>query len=191
LGKDPENVQTDLEHLWIEITERNKHNKVLIGAIYRSTRVLTTQEWLNNVEDMLGHINNSWDGLLILTGHMNIDLLNQNCATTRQYNELLEVFHLQQMVQEPTRVSRHSSSLIDHIATNCPNRITHTDKLPRRYFCLCQGRTFEAKIYIFIRYMKNFDEQVFVDDLEQAPFSLIYSSDDPDFQLDLLNSILV
>ena len=39
--------------------------------------------------------------------------------------------------------------------------------------------------------MKNFDEQAFVDDLEQAPFSLIYLSDDPDFQLDLLNSTLV
>ena len=86
--------------------------------------------WLNNVEDMLGHINNSWDGLLILTGDMNIDLLNQDCATTRQYNELLKVFHLQQMVQEPTRVSRHSSSLIGHIVTNCPNRITHTGILP-------------------------------------------------------------
>jgi len=39
--------------------------------------------------------------------------------------------------------------------------------------------------------VKNFDEQAFEDDLEKAPFSLIYLSDDPDFQLDLLNSILV
>jgi len=38
--------------------------------------------------------------------------------------------------------------------------------------------------------MKNFHEQAFVDDLEQAPFSLIYLSDDPDFQLNLLKSIL-
>ena len=44
--------------------------------------------------------------------------------------------------------------------------------------------------YKFIRYMKNFDGQSFVDDFDQAPFSLFYLSDDPDFQLDLLNSIL-
>ena len=159
--------------------------------MYRSTRVLNTQEWLNNVEDMLSHINNSWDGLLILTGDMNIDLLNQDCATTRQYNELLEVFHLQQMVQEPTRVSRHSSSLIDHIVTNCPNRITHTGILPCSIVSDHDGILACANVRVerfkprckFICYMKNFDEQ--------APFSLIYLSDDPDFQLDLLNSILV
>ncbi|PFX26966.1 hypothetical protein AWC38_SpisGene8366 [Stylophora pistillata] len=40
-------------------------------------------------------------------------------------------------------------------------------------------------------YTKNFDEQAFVADLDQAPFSLISLSDDPDFQLNLLNSILV
>ena len=197
--KDLENVHPDLEHLWIEIPGRNKDSKVLIGAMYRSTRVLSTQEWLNNVEDMLGHINNSWDGLLILTGDMNIDLLNQDCATTRQYNELLEVFHLQQMVQEPTRVSRHSSSLIDHIVTNRPNRITHTGILPCSIVSDHDGIFACANVrierfkprYKFIRYMKNFDEQAFVDDLEQAPFSLIFLSDDPDFQLHLLNSILV
>ena len=63
--KDLENLHPDLEHLWIEIPGRNRHSKVLIGAMY------------------LGHINNSWDGLLILTGDMNIDLLNRDCATTR------------------------------------------------------------------------------------------------------------
>ena len=116
-----------------------------------------------------------------------------------QYNELLEVFHLQQMVQEPTRVSRHSSSLIDHVVTNCHNRITHTGILPCSivsdhdgiFACVnVRVERFKPR-YKFIRYMKNFDEQAFVADLEQAPFSLIYLSDDPDFQLDLLNSILV
>lgn len=47
--KDLENLHPDLEHLWIEIPGRNKHSKALIGAMYRSTRVLSTQEWLNNM----------------------------------------------------------------------------------------------------------------------------------------------
>ena len=57
--KDLENLHPDLEHLWIEIPGRNRHSKVLIGAMYRLTRVLSTQERLINVEDMLGHINNN------------------------------------------------------------------------------------------------------------------------------------
>lgn len=44
--------------------------------------------------------------MLILTGDMNIDLLNPVCANTEQYNELLEVFHLEQLSQGPTRVSK-------------------------------------------------------------------------------------
>lgn len=101
------------------------------------------------------------------------------------------------MVQEPTRVSRHSSSLIDHLVTNHPNRITHTAILSCSivsdhdgiFACVnVRVERFKPR-FKFIRYMKNFDDQAFVDDLEQAPFSLIYLSDD--FQLDLLNSILV
>ena len=130
---------------------------------------------------------------------MNIDLLNQDCATTRQYNELLEVSHLQQMVQEPTRVSRHSSSLIDHLVTNRPNRIMHTDILPCSIVSDLDVIYTSVNVRVerfkprnkFIRYMKNLDDQAFVDDLEKAPLSLIYLSDDPDFQLDLLNSILL
>ena len=57
--KDLENLHPDLEHLWIEIPGRNRHSKVLIGAMYRLTRVLSTQERLINVEDMLGRINNN------------------------------------------------------------------------------------------------------------------------------------
>ena len=57
--KDLENLHPDLEHLWIEIPGRNRHSKVLIGAMYRLTRVLSTQERLINVEDMLGLINNN------------------------------------------------------------------------------------------------------------------------------------
>ena len=94
-------------------------------------------------------------------------------------------------------MSRHSSSLIDHLVTNHPNRITHTGILSCSivsdhdgiFACVnVRVERFKPR-FKFIRYMKNFDDQAFVDDLEQAPFSLIYLSDD--FQLDLLNSILV
>ena len=46
-------------------------------------------------------------------------------------------------------------------------------------------------MYKFIRYIKNFDETAFVNELEDTPFSLVYSSDDPNVQLELLNNFLV
>ena len=36
--KDIEQLQPEMEHLWIEVPGRNVHNKALIGVIYRSER---------------------------------------------------------------------------------------------------------------------------------------------------------
>lgn len=126
--------------------------------------------------------------MLILTGDMNINLLNPVCANTRQYNELLEVFHLEQMVQGPTRVSKRSSTFIDHIVTNCPRSITHTAVLPCSVVSEHHGISGCVNVqvryqprYKFIRHMKNFDETAFVNDLEDTTFSLVYSSDDPKY----------
>ena len=124
--------------------------------------------------------------MLILTGDMNIDLLNPVCANTEQYSELLEFFHLEQLSQWPTRVSKRSSTLIDHIVTNCARSITHTAVLPcsvvsehRGIFgCVNVQLPYQPR-YKSIRHMKNFDETAFVNDLESRTFSLVYSSDDP------------
>ena len=73
----------------------------------------------------------NWDGLLILTGDMNIDLLQEKNQIVRQYDELLQSLNLHQHVKKPTRVTNVSATyaLIDHIVANYPNRITHTDVL--------------------------------------------------------------
>ena len=43
--------------------------------------------------------------------------------------------------------------------------------------------------YKFIRDMKNVDLQKYIDDFKQLPFSMVYSFDNPDDQLDTLNKI--
>ena len=39
----------------------------------------------------------------------------------RHMSEVYDLFSFKQLIQEPTRVSLTTSSLIDHIATTCPN----------------------------------------------------------------------
>ena len=68
--KDIELLKPELEHLWIEIPGRNKHSKALLGK-----RILTYSDWLEHIEALLGHLTVEWDGLPILTGDMNIDML--------------------------------------------------------------------------------------------------------------------
>ena len=67
------------------------------------------------MESMLADLSTSWDGLLLVTGDLNIDVLKPNAPLTKQYTDLLNTFNLTQHVQKPTRVTPHSENLIDHI----------------------------------------------------------------------------
>ena len=43
----------------------------------------------------------------------------------KQYQTILDLFGLQQMVNQPTGVTQHFKTLIDHIVTNYPQSISH------------------------------------------------------------------
>ena len=101
--KDIESKYPEMEHLWLEIQGRNKNSRLLIGTIYRSTRILTTQQWLTQMENMFSDFSTSWDGLLIITGDLNIDILKPNAPLTKQYIDLLYclyTFNLTQHVEK-------------------------------------------------------------------------------------------
>ena len=170
---------------------------IVIGVIYRSTRILSAQEWFNNIESLLSHLSVNWDGLLILTGDTNIDLLKEKNPIVRQYNELLQSFNLHQHVKKPTRVTNVSATLIDHIVSNYPNRITHTDVLPCAlvsdhagpYVCInVRTERFQPR-FKYIRNEKTFDPVAFQNDFSTLPLSLIYSYDDPNEQLDVIEKL--
>ena len=54
--KDIENKHPNLEHLWIEIGGKNNNSSLLLGTIYRSTRILDTQQWFLEMENMLSEL---------------------------------------------------------------------------------------------------------------------------------------
>jgi exonuclease III len=195
--RDIENLQPELEHMWLEFKGRNKHSKLLLGVFYRSTRILSTKAWFNKFESLLGHISGTWDSLLTIAGDMNIDLLNSDASNTKQYNDILQSFNLHQHVNKPTRITSSSRSLIDHIISSHPNRITHTDVLPcsiasdhdGSYACInIRVERFRPR-YKYIRYEKQFDQEAFLKDFSTLPLSLIYSTNDPNDQLDMLNKL--
>lgn len=102
--KDIEEKQPNLEHLWLELPGRNKHSKLLLGVMYRSDKTLRPLDWLDCLEDLLSHITTSWDGMTVLTGDMNIDLLGDFNSVTSRYCGMLDIFGLKQVVSKPTRV---------------------------------------------------------------------------------------
>ena len=90
-----------------------------------------------------------------------------------------------------------SATLIDHIVSNYPNRITHTDVLPcalvsdhdEPYVCInVRTERFQPR-FKYIRNEKTFDPVAFQNDFSTLPLSLIYSYDDPNEQLDVLEKL--
>ena len=128
--EDIEKLQPDFERLWLEFPGRNRHSKILVGIFYRSTRILNTKDWFDRLESLLGYINTTWDGLLVITGDMNIDMSTPTNAITKEYQSLLDMFDLHQMINEPTRITRTSRSIIDHIVVNSPTNIAVSGVIP-------------------------------------------------------------
>ena len=127
---DIENAHPELEHLWIEVPGRNKYSRPLVGVIYNSERMLGPSDWLNSLENLLGCLTVYWDGMLILTGDINIDMLHPSDHLTKRYQGILDMFELTQIAKRPTRVTRTSKTLIDHFIPNHPQKVTNTGIIP-------------------------------------------------------------
>jgi exonuclease III len=112
--QDIEKLQPDMERIWLEIPGRNKNSKLLLGVMYRSEIILSKQSWLDGFESILSYLLTRWDGLLLITGDMNVDLLNSSSPLTKQYLEILDMHSFQQMVTKPTRITATSQTLIDY-----------------------------------------------------------------------------
>ena len=65
---DIENIESELEHIWLEIPGRNRHSKLLLGVMYRSERMQNFQTWIDKTENLFSQLNMLWDGLTVITG---------------------------------------------------------------------------------------------------------------------------
>ena len=104
---DIENIQPSMEHLWLELPGRNKHSKLLLGVICRSNLLITASKWLECFEDLLIHVTSTWDGMVVLAGDTNFNLLIQHDRLVLRYNTILDIFGLDQIVTKPTRVTKY------------------------------------------------------------------------------------
>ena len=84
-----------MEHLWFEIPGRNKHSKLLLGTVYRSESVMYS-DWLDTFESLLSDLSISWDGTLLITGDVNVDLFKTTMFSVRKYMDMVETFNLTQ-----------------------------------------------------------------------------------------------
>ena len=80
--------------------------------------------WLENFDTLLSEVTTKRDGVNIITGDINIDLIGEQKESTKRYKNILHSFNPQQHITKPTRKGK---SLIDHICSNVPNKLIHND----------------------------------------------------------------
>ena len=128
---------------------------------------------------------------IILLGDTNCDLTPKQAEKPIDNNskhmlDLYELFSFKQLVEEPTRVTLTTSSIIDHIATTCARNIVksgvHEVSMSDHYMVYCirkfNGAVEKDHKVIITRKMKNFNEDAFLADVSGICWELLLTETD-------------
>lgn len=194
---DIEKLDKEIEHLWLEIPGQNKHSKLLIGVIYRSNKFFTANEWIDRFENLLSKIKIICDFPVLISGDFNINMLDSEKREVKEFQSTLTQFNLDQLINNPTRTTEKSSTLIDLIITDQKNIVKESGVLPCTNISDHDGVYAILKIKLpryeqrfkYIRSEKTFNQGDFIQDMSRVPFHVVYGIDDPELQLDIFNQL--
>ena len=66
----------------------------------------------------------------IFNSDINIDILCPSNSNSKKYLNVLNQFNLKQIVDKPTRVTKGSASIIDHVSVSHPKLVKFADIVP-------------------------------------------------------------
>lgn len=107
----------------------------------------------------------------------------------KAWTDYMEPCGLNQLISEPTRVTVDTSTLIDHVYSNCAENVNSinvpkiglSDHYPIFFTRKLHVQPPKNKHYtILYRSFRNFDEANFADDLQTVPWDTIKLFDDTD-----------
>ena len=109
----PELELPSIEAIFIKLQFSN--GNILVGFIYRppNNNLVNYSEWPLIMDNLLDKVNNTCNKVILL-GDFNIDLLPTAVEKTSWINTF-QSYYLNQLIDEPTRITSHSKTLLDHI----------------------------------------------------------------------------
>ena len=105
----PRSECESVESVWLEI--QTPKSSILIGYVYRNPAA--TFDWYDQFVTMRDRVQGCKLNVVLL-GDFNIDMQKTNPA----WDSTISLFGLDNMITSPTRITPHSSTLIDHIYTS-------------------------------------------------------------------------
>ena len=163
-------LQSDLESsavesIWLET--------FLISSVYRPPS--SSAQWINQLSLQTEKAASTTDEINCL-GYFNINLLGKD-TQARTWSHSFEAYDFSQLIKEPTRVTAHSATLIDHIYSYQPDKITDcfvpTTALSDHYPVCFTRQTSKLQTkkrnHNSIKHtsLTNFEDSAFLDDLSK------------------------
>ena len=184
----------EFENVFIDIL-LPKTKPILLGVAYRPP---SDMQFVENLANGISN-SNSFDAQeVILLGDFNVNLLDRknklihkkgyrfskedNYSTpihlTKNYNQLLKSNGLTQLINEPTRKTDATESLLDHILVNTPDKISQSGVIEKGIsdheiiFCTRKHQKFKSGQHnsIKIRSMKKYSKELFLEKLNEVEF---------------------
>ena len=185
----------DFENIFIDIL-LPKTKPILFGVVYRPP---SDMQFVENLANSISN-SNSFDAQeVILLGDFNVNFVDKknklihmkgyrfsneakNYSTplhlTKNYNQLLKSNGLTQLINEPTRKTDATESLLDHILVNTPDKISQSGVIEKGIsdheiiFCTRKHQKIKSGQHnsIKIRSMKNYSKELFLEKLNEIQF---------------------
>ena len=195
--QDLNKLDETIEHTWIECQGKNK-NKNFLGCVFYQPRPKDKEKlmWIQKLDTILSAITTVWYKTIVIAGDTNI-VYNKPSTVLETYKDVLDTCNLKQHVKKPTLQGVKTT---DHIVSNLETeKVPITNVLPCPFVCDHEAPYAIIKIptasfhtrYKYIRNMKNFNTKEYYTDFSTLPFSTVYSFDNPDDQLAMLNKLVL
>ena len=135
------NIRSDLvlfdinvESLWINININNTTN-VTVGVLYKHPKKHIPQ-FSEEFSDVLSRLSKEKYNCYIL-GDFNINFTDKTQKSITNFNTMVKSFNYHNIIKFPTRITRSSSTCIDHLYTNNKNSIIKNSLFLKLYRIIC------------------------------------------------------
>ncbi len=183
---------TGVEDVWVKIQCR-KWPAVIIGCVYRHPKALATS--FDYIEDVFRMISLRGKSVFIL-GDFNDDMMMKGNTISK----IIKNNKLTQIINQPTRTTPTSATLLDLVITNKPDVILSRDVVPQVIadhdlvsVVLNVRKPRKLPVVKTFRNMKNYDKDTFCSLLLDNVHNMnnIFLTDDVNKQIDIFNDVFI
>ena len=169
--------QSQPEHIFVEFEIRKV--KILVGVLYKSPKI--RYGVFGDIFETLAFLTTKYDNCVFL-GDFNINQLTPNEPDYKFLkNNIIEPLSLEQIIKEPTRITKNTCTLIDLILVNSPDKVktagcADLPGLSDHHIVYCSYSLKKIKFppqFVKRRDFRNFDKDKFNDEINNAQWNTV------------------